>query len=199
MIVKIFPSPGRKGMAMAFIQGVVRATRGALWLMAACVLFVGQAFGQTDTTATATPTVTTASQTTEPRASGTIRGIVADKTNTAVAGASILLTRADSSAVQQTTTDDNGQYAFGGVAPGAFNVAVSAAGFASQSVTGELHAGEAFVVPPVTLAISTLNTEINVTMSHVEVAEAQIKEEEKQRGLGFVPNHYQTSIPHAPP
>jgi len=51
-------------MAMPFIQGAVRATRGAPWLMAACLLFVGQAFGQTDTTATATPTVTTTRQTT---------------------------------------------------------------------------------------------------------------------------------------
>src|SRR5882762_4597769 len=171
MIVKIFPNPSRKGMAMAFIQGAVWATRGAPWLMAACLLFVGQAFGQTDTTATATPTVAT-----EPQATGTIRGIVADKTNTPVVGASIVLTRADSSAVQQTTTDENGQYALGDVAPGPFNIAISAPGFAAQAVTGELHAGEAYTVPPVTLVISTVTTEVDVTMSHVEIAEAQIKE-----------------------
>jgi len=164
MIVKIFPNPSRKGMAMAFIQGAVWATRGAPWLMAACLLFVGQAFGQTDTTATATPTVTTTPQTTEPQATGTIRGVVADKTNTAVVGASIVLTRADSSAVQQTTTDENGQYALGDVAPGPFNIAISAPGFAAQAVTGELHEGEAYTVPPVTLVISTVTTEGDVTM-----------------------------------
>ena len=184
-------------MAMAFIQGAVRATRAAPWLMAACVLFVGQAFGQTDTAATAKPTVTTAPQTTGPQATGTIRGVVADKTNTAVVGATITLTRPDSSGVQQTTTDENGQYAFGDVAPGPFNIAISAPGFAAQAVTAELHAGEAYTVPSVTLAISTVTTEVDVTMSHVEIAEAQIKEEEKQRVLGFVPNYYVSYVPDA--
>jgi hypothetical protein len=182
---------------MRFVPTVMRAACGALWLITASALFVGRASGQTDTAGTAAPAVTTAPQPAEPQAAGSIRGVVADKTNTAVVGASITLTRADSSAVQQTTSDDNGQYAFGGVSPGTFNVAISATGFASQSVAGELHAGEAYVVPPVTLVISTVNTEVNVTMSHVEIAEAQIKEEEKQRVLGFVPNYYVSYVPDA--
>jgi hypothetical protein len=123
--------------------------------------------------------------------------VVADKTNTAVAGASITLTRADSTAVQQATTDDNGQFAFAGVTPGTFNIAISAPGFASQAVTGELHARESYAVPPVTLSISAVQTEVNVVMSHAEIAEAQIKEEEKQRVLGFVPNYYVSYVPDA--
>ncbi len=178
--------------------------RKAFWLfyvavcaVAAGALLVGGASGQTVSTATAGAEVAKAQQPGRPQDIGTIRGLVADKTNTAVVGAIITLTRADSSAVQQTTTDENGQYAFGGVAPGAFNLAISAAGFASQSVTGELRAGEAFVVLPVTLVISTVTTEVDVTMSHVEIAEAQIKEEEKQRVLGFVPNYYVSYVPDA--
>ncbi len=178
--------------------------RKAFWLfyvavcaVAAGALLVGGASGQTVSTATAGTEVAKAQQPGQPQDIGTIRGLVADKTNTAVVGAIITLTRADSSAVQQTTTDENGQYAFGGVAPGAFNLAISAAGFASQSVTGELRAGEAFVVLPVTLVISTVTTEVDVTMSHVEIAEAQIKEEEKQRVLGFVPNYYVSYVPDA--
>jgi hypothetical protein len=182
---------------MELMRAVLRGTFGAFCLLTACALLVGRASAQTDTAGQATPANTAATQPTEPQAGGTIRGVVADKTNTAVAAATITLTGADSSAVQQTTTDDKGGYAFGGVAPGLFNIAVSAPGFASQSVTGELHAGEAYVVPPVTLAISTVTTEVNVTMSHVEIAEAQIKEEEKQRVLGFVPNYYVSYVPDA--
>jgi hypothetical protein len=182
---------------MRFVPTVMRAACGAVCLITASALFVDRASGQTDTAGTAAPVVTAAPQPAEPQAAGSIRGVVADKTNTAVVGASITLTRADSSAVQQTTSDDNGQYAFGGVSPGTFNVAISATGFASQSVAGELHAGEAYVVPPVTLVISTVSTEVNVTMSHVEIAEAQIKEEEKQRVLGFVPNYYVSYVPDA--
>jgi len=182
---------------MRFVRKAFRLMYIAICVVAANALFVGGASGQTDPTATAGAEVAKAQQLAEPQETGTIRGVVADKTNTAVAGATITLTRPDSSAVQQTTTDDSGQYAFGGVAAGPFNIAISAPGFAAQAVTGELHAGQAYAVPPVTLVISTVTTEVDVTMSHVEIAEAQIKEEEKQRVLGFVPNYYVSYVPDA--
>ncbi|HLZ13047.1 MAG TPA: carboxypeptidase-like regulatory domain-containing protein [Candidatus Acidoferrum sp.] len=182
---------------MQCIRAVLRGMCGALCLLAAFALFVSRASAQTDTTAPATPAITGTTQPAEPQAAGTIRGVVADKTNTAVAAATITLTRADSSAVQQTTTDDKGEYVLGGVAPGLFNIVIAAPGFASQAVTGELHAGETYNAAPVMLEISTVTTEVNVTMSHVEIAEAQIKEEEKQRVLGFVPNYYVSYVPDA--
>src|SRR5256886_13478629 len=184
-------------MAMQFVRKAFRLFYVAICVVAACALFVGEADGQTDPISAAGAEVAKAQRPVQPQDTGTIRGVVADKTNTAVAGATITLTRADSSAVQQTTTDENGQYAFGGVAPGPFNIAISAPGFAAQAVSGELHAGEAYTVPPVTLVISTVTTEVDVTMSHVEIAEAQIKEEEKQRVLGFVPNYYVSYVPDA--
>lgn len=197
MIVTTLPSPGQEGMAMQFVRKAFRLSYIAIGVVAASALFVGGAVGQTDPTATAGAEVVKTRQPAQPQETGTIRGVVADKTNTAVAGASITLTRPDSSAVQQTTTDENGQYEFGGVTPGPFNIAISAPGFTAQAATGELHAGEAYTVPPVTLVISTVTTEVDVTMSHVEIAEAQIKEEEKQRVLGFVPNYYVSYVPDA--
>jgi len=182
---------------MQFVLKAFRLMYIAICVVAASALFVGGASGQTDPTVTAGAEVAKAQQPAEPQETGTIRGVVADKTNTAVAGATITLTRPDSNAVQQTTTDDNGQYVFGGVVPGLFNIAISAPGFAAQAVTGELHAGETYTAPPVTLVISTVTTEVDVTMSHVEIAEAQIKEEEKQRVLGFVPNYYVSYVPDA--
>jgi len=181
---------------MKVIPMAVRAMCAAFCFMAGFMLFIGRATGQTGTEG-ATTSPAPASVAAEPQPAGTIRGVVADKTNTAVANASLTLTRAGSAAVQQTTTDENGQFAFAGVQAGIFNIAIAAQGFASQSVTGELHAGESYTVPPVTLAISTVTTEVSVTMSHVEIAEAQIKEEEKQRVLGFVPNYYVSYVPDA--
>jgi len=182
---------------MQFVRRTFQLIYIAICVAAAGALLVGGASGQTDPSAAAGVEVAKAQQADQRQEAGTIRGAVADKTNTAVAGATITLTRPDSSAVQQTATDDNGQYVFDGVAPGPFNIAISAPGFAAQAVTGELHAGEEYTAPPVTLVISTVTTEVDVTMSHVEIAEAQIKEEEKQRVLGFVPNYYVSYVPDA--
>ena len=182
---------------MRLVRMAFRLIYVAICAVAASALFVGGAAGQTELTTTAGAEVAKVQPSAQSQDAGAIRGLVADKTNTAVVGATITLTRPDSSSVQQTTTDDNGQYAFGGVAPGPFNIAISAPGFAAQAVTAELHAGEAYTVPAVTLVISTVTTEVDVTMSHVEIAEAQIKEEEKQRVLGFVPNYYVSYVPDA--
>ncbi|GAC1630091.1 MAG: hypothetical protein NVS9B14_00230 [Candidatus Acidiferrum sp.] len=149
----------------------------------------GIAAAQQDTSAISRPD--------ESHARGSIRGYAADKTNTAVAGATVILTKDDGSLGQTTSTDENGQYVFTAVAPGGFKVTITAQGFATQTSAGLLHDGENFTVPQMTLAISTVNTEVSVTMTHVELAEAQIKDEEKQRVLGVVPNYYVSYVPDA--
>ena len=121
---------------------------------------------------------------------GSIHGYVADKTNTAVAGATVTLTKDDGSLGQTTSTDENGQFVFANVASGGFKITITAQGFATQTSAGMLHESESLTVPQMILAISTVNTEVNVTMTHVELAELQIKDEEKQHVLGFVPNYY---------
>lgn len=130
-------------------------------------------------------------------AKGTIRGFVADKTNTAVAGATVTLTENDGTLGQTTSTDENGAYVFANVMPGGFKLIISAQGFATRTSAGLLHENENLTVPQMILAISTVNTEVSVTMTHVELAEAQIKDEEKQRVLGFVPNYYVSYVPDA--
>jgi hypothetical protein len=47
--------------------------------------------------------------------------------------------------------------------------------------------------------LATKSIEVQVAIPRVEVAEEQIKEEEKQRVLGFIPNFYVTYVPHAVP
>jgi hypothetical protein len=143
------------------------------------------------------PEMSAAPQQADQQARGGIRGTIADRTNTAVAGATVTLTRDDPSARLQTSTDDNGQFSFAGVAPGPFHLTIAAPGFETQTSSGLLHPGEIFQATQITLAIATVNTEISVTFTHEELAEAQVKDEEKQHLLGFIPNYYVSYTPDA--
>jgi Carboxypeptidase regulatory-like domain len=130
---------------------------------------------------------------------GTISGTVLDPTGAAIAGALVTLRRGDQSLAKNTQSDNDGQFSFDNVSPGPFTVAIASPGFAAQSSSGALQPGEIFVVPPVKLAIATEVTEVRVSPSLVEMAEEEIKIEEKQRVLGFIPNFYVTYIPNAAP
>jgi hypothetical protein len=130
---------------------------------------------------------------------GSIRGTIVDPNGAAVAGARVKLTRQDQSPSQETQAGDDGQYSFSNVAPGPFQLSVTAEGFATQSPSGVLHSGENVTVPQITLALATEITEVRVELSPVELAQEQIKDEEKQRVLGFIPNFYVTYVPNAAP
>ena len=129
---------------------------------------------------------------------GTINGTVVDGSGAAVTGARIELSRDDAAAGQDTMSAD-GEFSFRGVMPGAFRLAVSLNGFATTSFSGMLRAGESYVVPPIALSVASASAEVRVTMSPSEIAEAEIKDEEKQRVLGVVPNFYVTYNPAAVP
>lgn len=96
-------------------------------------------------------------------------------------------------------TDDNGQFSFTNVAPGLFQLTITSNGFAPQTSSGMLHSGEVYTVLPVTLAVATAVTEVRVVVTRTEVAEAEIKDEEKQRVLGIIPNFYVSYVPDAAP
>lgn len=94
---------------------------------------------------------------------------------------------------------DDGQFTFASVTPGKFQLSVSAQGFATEIATGIVKPGETFTVPPITLAVATEITKVEVVVPRVEVAEAEIQAEEKQRVLGVIPNFYVSYIPDAAP
>jgi hypothetical protein len=54
-------------------------------------------------------------------------------------------------------------------------------------------------VPEITLAVATVVTEVRVALTQIEVAQDQIKEQEKQRVFGFIPNFYVSYVPDAAP
>ncbi len=126
----------------------------------------------------------------DQRSSGNITGTVVDSTGAVVAGARVTLTSGDQSPNREILTGESGQFSFANVAPGPFQLAINDTGFATQTYSGNLRPGDFFIVPPVTLAVAAAVTKVLVEPPRVEVAETQIKEEEKQRVLGFIPNFY---------
>jgi hypothetical protein len=130
---------------------------------------------------------------------GSITGTVVDGTGAVVAGARVTLTRADQSPPQEALSGDDGQFFFANVLPGTFQITITAAGFAAQTSSGILHSGETYLAPPSALAPANVSTEIQVRVSPIEVAEDQIKVQEKQRVLGVVPNYYVSYVPDAAP
>jgi hypothetical protein len=134
------------------------------------------------------------------QAAGTIRGSLIDGTGAPVAGARVKLSiETDPSHTQDAESDDGGQFIFVGVTPGAFKLTVMSEGFGVQTYSGTLGTEETCVVPPIALVLETEKTEVLVSMSPIEVAQAEMKDEEKQRVLGVVPNFYVTYDPAAPP
>jgi len=56
-----------------------------------------------------------------------------------------------------------------------------------------------YMVPAIRITIATVVTEVHVGLPLIEVAREQIKEQEKQRVLGFIPNFYVSYVPDAAP
>src|ERR1700723_1630490 len=145
----------------------------------------------------------TASTVDEPgadqQAPGSISGTIVDETGAAVVGSHVRLTREDPSKFEEVVSTDGGQFIFTNILPGDFHLTVAADGFTTQTFSGSLHSGETFVAPQLKLAIAPNVTVVRVSMTKTEAAEKQIKEEEKQRVLGFMPNFYVSYDPNPIP
>jgi hypothetical protein len=111
----------------------------------------------------------------------------------------LTLAREGKSLAPEVMTGDDGQYTFANITPGPFTVTVSGEGFATQTASGVLQTKESFQVPPVALAVATAVTEVRVELSTFEIAQEQLKEQEKQRVLGLIPNFYVSYVPNAAP
>lgn len=128
----------------------------------------------------------------------TVAGVIADESGAPVAQATVTMTT-DSGAHLQVVTSSNGRFAFPNVPSGSFLVTVAAHGFAEQTLTGRVAAGEAADLPEIRLRLAISAVSIDVTPSVVEIAEQQIKAQEQQRVLGVLPNFYVSFVPDAAP
>jgi hypothetical protein len=138
-------------------------------------------------------------QQSDQQQSGNIRGKVVDQSRASIGGATVKLTREAGGPSPEVLTDDEGQFYFVNVAPGPFQLTFTSEGLAPADFSGTLGPGEAYLVPQVVLTVATQVTEVRVALAPIELAEMQIKEQEKQRVLGIIPNFYVSYVPNAAP
>ena len=124
---------------------------------------------------------------------GLIGGTILDSMERVNVGAEVRLTCENPASNQQARSGDNGQFLFANVAPGLFRLTVTSPGFAVGEFTAALRPGETYLVPTITLAVALAVTEVHVEASpltQVQLGDLQIKEQEKQRVFGLIPNFY---------
>lgn len=131
-----------------------------------------------------------------------------DSAGDVIAGAHVTLTilavtgSASNPSKQQRTavTDGGGFFNFTGLDPGKYQVTIAAENFAPW--TGSpiaLASQEYYQLPSIQLQVASANTSVRVVFSRHDLAEEQMKVEEKQRVLGVFPNFYATYDWHAAP
>ena len=130
---------------------------------------------------------------------GSILGTVVDSDHDTIPNATVVLREPVDDPFTVVTKDD-GSFAFHDVTPGIpYQITVTAEGFAEWSSTVTVEAGEEKTLTDVTLHILAVPRAVTVIYSSKEVAEQQLKTEEHQRVLGFIPNIYVTYEPHPEP
>lgn len=122
--------------------------------------------------------------------SGSISGLITDRDGDSIPAARVQLTLESTAAVPLTAvTATDGSFNFPGIAPGPFKLSVTAAGFSPLQTASELHSSESLDLPAIALNAAS-STNISVTATQSDIAEAQVHLEEKQRVLGVFPNFY---------
>jgi hypothetical protein len=137
--------------------------------------------------------------TAQPQEQGTVSGVVVDLTGASVVNARVTLNRVDGTQVRALKSKSDGAFVFFAVPPGSYTVGFNADGL--EPVTSDsfvLTAGQAYEVPRTLLSIASTSTSIEVRPTD-EIAAEQIKQEEKQRILGFAPAFYVSYVPDAAP
>jgi hypothetical protein len=130
---------------------------------------------------------------------GSIVGTVVDSNNDTIPNATVVLQNPIGDPLTVVTKDD-GSFAFHDVAPGiAYPITIAAAGFAEWSSSVTVEPGQEKALTDIKLRIVAAHRAVTVTYSSKEVATQQLKAEEHQRVLGFIPNIYVTYEPHPEP
>ena len=133
-----------------------------------------------------------------PQVGGGISGTVADQSGAIVAGAEVTLVRENQPPNQQTVGGD-GRFSFSDVAAGPFQLTITAPGLETQTLSGVLQPGDNYVAPEISLHVAPEVTTVRVEPPREEIAQEQIKEQEKQRVLAIMPNFYVSYVPDAVP
>ena len=147
------------------------------------------------------PVVPASAQSTEApnTTTGSLLGTVVDSNNDTIPNATVVLKKPIGEPLTFVTKDD-GSFAFHDVTPGiAYQITVAAEGLAEWSSPVTVEPGQDKTLPEIKLRILAVQRAVTVRYSSGEVAAQQLKAEEQQHVLGFIPNIYVTYEPHPEP
>jgi hypothetical protein len=129
-----------------------------------------------------------------------ISGTVMDASGAVVMGAAVTLENTASGEKRLSATSNGGVFSFVAVDPGSYKVTITAKGFAPwTSAPIIVNKSETYVLPSIVLVVAGASSDVLVTPSRYEIAEEQLKAEEKQRLLGVFPEFYVSYIWNAAP
>jgi carboxypeptidase family protein len=129
----------------------------------------------------------------------TILGTVVDTSDDPIPGASVILRGPAGERLTAITRDDGG-FAFEQAPAGfAYQITVTAEGFADWNSSITVEPGQNKTLPDIKLRILAVQRAVTVSYSSKEVAAQQLKAEEQQRVFGFIPNTYVVYEPHPEP
>jgi hypothetical protein len=128
-----------------------------------------------------------------------VRGVVRDTQGTPLAEARVELLDVGMDGTRTAVTGDDGAYVFEHVAAGEYRISATIEGFVTYtSEPFAVKAGEPLELPPTALRIST-STTVDVHATSAQIAEEEVKQQEKQRVLGIFQNFYTSYIWNAQP
>jgi carboxypeptidase family protein len=135
----------------------------------------------------------------QPPGAANIEGTVLDKNGDVLQAAQITVSGPAGFPARTAQSGSDGQFSFPGLPPNTYTVTVSAPGMAtytSPEIT--LRAGEFHIVPPITLSVSAVATNVTVRDKQ-QVSEEQVQIAVQQRIGGVIPNFYSSYDWNAPP
>lgn len=124
-----------------------------------------------------------------------VAGVATDQRGDPVPGATVTLIEPAGENPKPVLTDENGSFTIPANA-GIFDLQLAAPEFVTNTVHGEVGGNQQLDLGKLTLAIQSATVEVRVSVPKEELAEEQVKAEEKQRIMGVIPNFYVTYDPH---
>lgn len=130
---------------------------------------------------------------------GTVTGKVLDTSGNPVEHVQVVLSMDDSRPEEHAESTADGAFSFSNIGPGSYRLSFTAPGFDTKTITADVRGSDRLVLPPTVLAVAAFAVEVHVTPPQAEIARAQLKVEEQQHIIGFIPNYRVTYDPHAVP
>jgi hypothetical protein len=120
-----------------------------------------------------------------------VAGVVTDQRADPIPHATVSLIEPAGENPKPMLTEENGSFMIPAHA-GIFALQASAPGFATTTVHGELDGNQKLDLGRVALTIQSATVEVRVRVTKEELAEEQVRTEEKQRIMGVIPNFFVT-------